>query len=238
MVRICLRAGGVSTAAILFSLSAHATLLCLPPLAPSGVILNVDDTCAADHASASPIGALVSDTGVQPFSLTGSGITTGGNLREVVYREMAGTLDFYFQFEITSGTALSSVSNANTGNFAGFNTEVGTVSPIQLLSGQPGSAAPVFDTRSANGDTIEWSYLNGVGVGSTSLTMAISTNATLDQASNIGLLGAGGGTETLNGFEPGGTGRAPIPEPTSILLLGTGLGLVAASTRLRRRLKK
>ena len=51
---------------------------------------------------------------------------------------------------------------------------------------------------------------------------------TLDNASNIGLIGAGGGTETVAGFEP----IPAVPEPVSIILLGTTLALAAIFIRL------
>jgi hypothetical protein len=60
--------------------------------------------------------------------------------------------------------------------------------------------------------------------------MAISTNATQDAPGSIGLIGANGGTQTLAGFEP----ISAVPEPVSIILLGTALALSAVFIRRRQ----
>lgn len=219
---------------LVLSPAARATLLCLPNLPPGGVEFpNVDDSCASDRSGSSPKGSVAADTGIQTFSFTGSGITTSGNLREVVFRESSGTLDFFIQLDVISGMVLSAVNDVNTGNFSTFLTAVGTVSPIQLLPGPAGTASPSFDTRSSTGDTIEWRYLSGIPVGTASYTMAISTDGTIFGPSNIGLLGAGGGTATLDGFQP----LATTPEPLSIILLGTVLASFAIVARRRYSLK-
>ena len=211
--------------------SAHATLLCLPAIAPGGLEFpNVDDSCPSDSKAPDPLGSIVSDTGMESFSLFGSGITTAGSLREIVYRELTGTLDFYIQLEVTSGSSLAAIDNVNTADFSSFLTRIGTLSSVQLLPGPPGTAGPALDTRSALGDTIEWSFLSPVTLNETSFAMAISTNATADAPSNIGLLGAGGGTETLDGLQP----VAAVPEPVAIVLLGTALALFAVLVRRRR----
>jgi hypothetical protein len=216
---------------MIVSPSAKAALLCLPVLPPGGVLLpNTDDTCPADYSGTSPIGTLVSDTGVQAFSFTGSGVTTAGNLQEVVYRELGGTLDFYLQVQVTSGVLDSAISGLNTGNFGGpppFVTQVGTTSLIQLLGA--GTVAPYYDTRSAQGSTIQWNYLNGVTAGSTSFTMAISTDALFDAPGNIALIGSGG-TATLAGFQPV---RTPEPKLEVYIVLGATLGLAALFIRRR-----
>jgi hypothetical protein len=197
----------------------------LVALAQGSTIPNDDDPTA--HAGMNPLGSPVSDTGVQSFSMTGSGITTTGNLREVVWRNPSGTLDFYMQFDVLSG-ALSSVFAADTGNFGGFLTSAGTVSTIALL-GAPGSQFPTSISRSpGDGDTLTFIFTKPITSG-LSATMVVSTNALLDHASNIGLIGGGGGTQTLGGFQP----MQAIPEPRTVGLFAAGVGLILMGRRRR-----
>jgi hypothetical protein len=207
---------------------ASAGLIGLPTLSPGTTLANVDDLSVADRNGTSPLGSIFLDTGVQNFSFTGSGITTSGQVREVVFRETTGTLDFLIGVNVTAG-ALSEVSQVNTGNFVGFTTRVGTISLIQLL-GAAGSFQPTTVSRTSGGDTIDWNYNTNLTGGQAAVAV-ISTDAFNAIPSNVGLIGAGGGTQTVAGFEP-----TNVPEPTSFVLMGGGL--VVAGLLRRRRSKK
>jgi len=221
----------VATAVLLFggAVLSQASLISLPSLAPGSSVANVDDT--VDHSGINPIGSLFSDSGIQSYSFVGSGITTSGTLREVVYQEASGTLDFFIHVSVTGGS-LSQVSLVNTGDFSGFDTRVGTISPIALLGLGAGTKLPITAFRTAGGDTVTWLFASPITAGQQAATLVISSNATLDKPSNIGLIGAGGGTVTLNGFQP----VAGVPEPSTLLLMGAGL-LGAAIAAKKRALK-
>jgi hypothetical protein len=209
--------------------AAHASLVGLPVVAPGSTVSNTDDVLGVDHNGINPVGSLFLDTGVQNFNFTGSGITTAGTVREVVYKEGGGTLDFLMEVNVSSGS-LSEVSQVNTGNFMQFTTEIGTISPVALLGLGTGTFFPTSVSRTGGGDTIIFNFNNPITKGE-SATMVISTNATNAIGSNIGLIGAGGGTQTVDGFQP-----TNVPEPATLSILG--VGLIAMSFIRRRRAEK
>jgi hypothetical protein len=191
-------------------LSAHAELVCLPSVAPGGVVPNTNDNCPGDRNGSAPLGTIVADTGVELFNFNGSGQNTSGQFEEVVFRETSGTLDFLMQLNVTNGN----IFTVDTGNFHGFDTELGSLSEVSILGF--GSTAPTFDFRSSDGATVGFGFA-GNPLAGLSFTLGISTDAINFAGSNVGLIGSSGGTQTLFAFEP-------VPEPPFYGLLAFGVG--------------
>jgi hypothetical protein len=234
----------LAAAMVLASPSAHATILLLPTLAPGGTENpNVNDPSKTTLAS---IGTLIATTGPVAFSGTNASHseTTNGTYVEDVIREASGTLDFLIQFDVNttgSGVAQGVDRLVATGfSLPGLVTNVGTLSNINLAGISPnGTVAPVQDTRSSGtGNSITWfdlfSHTGGmVTPGHTSWTLVIATNSFGNPVACTGCIDISTtDVPTLeNGFLPDSV--APVPEPVSIILLGTALALSAVFIRRR-----
>lgn len=158
-----------------------------------------------------------------PFVLTLGG---SGNLVSAVYMEAGGTLDFYYQ--ITNNmSSVDPLSLAANTSFKGFMTATGFRIDGATLPGGlfvDGTVAPVTADRNAGGDIVEFSFLPPdtakIQPGQTSAVFVISTDAAHFTAGNASVIG--GGVATVAAFEPAGT-VVSTPEPSCLLLLGTGL---------------
>ena len=93
-----------------------------------------------------------------PASGGGNPNQDDGRLVAAVYREPAGTLDFFIQLQVTPGTMFSESTETGTGNFAGALTEVG----MGAVNGNSSSG-----TRSSDRGMIEARFLSGIGSGTT-----------------------------------------------------------------------
>ncbi len=190
-------------------------------LAPGGVTTNLTPL-----PGDLPIGpALGTLSGPFQGSLFGGNPT--GNYVAQVFRNANGGLDFTYDFTVTGGSVTTAAMATFLPSLLGsiFRTDVFVLPGTGVT---PSSAS----RTGAPGDFLAFQYVpNTVNAGESSLTLVIATDA--HQFNNEGILGLiGGDTASVRAFQPIG---APIPEPSSMLLLGTGLSTVAAT--LRRRMK-
>jgi len=129
-------------------------------------------------------------------------------------------LDFVYEFT-NDPTSADIIGRSTTTNFTGFLTDVGFAA-----SSPAGSILP-FTVDRFTADSIGFTFsAPPVFPGQTSAILEIETNALHFQPGTINFID--GGIATVAGFAP------TIPEPSSLLLLGSGL--LAAGALLRRKL--
>lgn len=189
-----------------------------------------------------------------PCTITGSFISE-------VYQEAGGTLDFYYQISVNP-TSTSDLEELSFGEFLASNVSspggvnVGQVTNVALLgtSGVPGACGfgvnpactsvtltkpnkgtqlPIVVTYDPSG-TLSLDFAGQHPA--TSEVFVVSTNDTLFNLGDVSLNGNGGtaeGDPPLFAFQP----ASSVPEPVSIVLLGTTLALAALFIRRRHMTK-
>lgn len=159
-----------------------------------------------------------------PFSSTSfSGILTSsvyGNDASNPFG--AGSLTFTYQYSINTGP--DSSEGISLGGFSGFNTDVTYQAPTT-------DVAPVLDSRSANGNNIEFNFIPQITPGMSSALLIVQTSA---EVFNIG-------TSTVldNTGSPNVAILAPeavvgVPEPTSAGFILLGFSVLVYARRLRK----
>jgi hypothetical protein len=153
-----------------------------------------------------------------------------GFLTAAVYRNLVGSLDFYYQF-FNSSSSPDSISRITMNSFAGFTTDIGYTNEnfdqdgnsLANFRGSRSNQVPLVGERVSDA-TVGFnfgagSFLPKINPNEYSSTLVIRTNAT-----NYGI----GSTSIINGavanvatFAP--TAGSNVPEPATYALMGAGL---------------
>ncbi|MGI8990258.1 MAG: PEP-CTERM sorting domain-containing protein [Bryobacteraceae bacterium] len=204
--------------------AAHASFLAGTTLTSPG------SSVFPGNATGDPAGMLLASNAA-PYSFSTTGGTTSGTLTSAVFRNPSGTLDFYYQVANAANSASAIARESNT-NFAGFITYTGyrTDGPAVGAPFQSGSVPPITADSTGNVIGFQFTPPNGAKVtaGTISNILVISTNATAYVLGNAAVID--GGTQTVSAFQPTGS----VPEPVSMLLMGTGLLALAGVRRFKK----
>jgi len=217
MLKRSIIAGAVLTFAMLtLAIPASATLL--PPGTPSF------PGQAADPFLTAPSGAQVGSIG--PTAVANG--TLALTYMERVYLDgpnLACPAGSCLTFLIdVSNTGTDTINRITTKSFAGYLVDAG------YLAIAAGATHPTTDDRSADGSVIGFqNFVVPFAHGLATQTLVIQTNAkTFDSFGTLNF--SNGATISTAGLQP-----TPLPEPSSLLLLGSGLvGLVYSQARRRR----
>jgi len=187
-----------------------------------GNIIPIGTSGAPDIFTGQPAGTLLLSV-LDRFSVG----ATSGNLETAVYRDAGGTLDFYYQVNVTS--TASAVNFLNVFGYTGFpNADEGYRTDGGSIAGfiVNGTVIPTSIFRAT--DRIAFT-ITGVGAGQSSSVLEVQTAAKTFVAGVAQVAGGDGQTGDLAVFAPSPT----VPEPASILLVGGGLLAIAGLSRRR-----
>lgn len=184
------------------------------PIVPGGSTLTTGTTSALRPELA---GLIIADP-VIPFVGTdvfGDVVFTGTLQARVVREDVSGTLDFYFRI-FNDPTSLDSIERLSTTSYGSFLTDVDW-----RIDGL-GTVGPSDANRSSSGSRVSFNFNDpldpGIDPGEGSRFFFIKTNATTFGPGSTVLID--GGIAAVQTFAPAVT---PVPEPSTLLLLGSGL---------------
>jgi len=220
-----------------------ASVLLVVPATSQATVLVPGGTAMPD-VLADPAGTLL-DSILTPIS---SGGELVARLRAAVVRNAGGTLDFYYQIanKGTSGHNLDFSLSESFATGATFATSVFyrlENGGLDFFLNGMSDATPSGAERSADGTTVGFEFTGSpiqserkINPGEVSQIIVIRTNAT----SYVGGLTTVGNSITLTGpsFAPSGFAPSAVPEPASLLLLGSAFAAAGYVARHRVAKKK
>jgi hypothetical protein len=176
-------------------------------------------------AEPAPTGGVVVATQTSPFVST---TYTGELVSTVIQGDTTNTLGgLTFTYELRNLSGTHSINRLSINGFDGFTTDVSHSAPPAA-----GSVVPAYADRETSGSSIGFSWVaapigsGAVGPGQTSAVMVVQTNSPVFVPTSAFV---------LDGFPAGMLAFAPVPEPSTFVLAGTGVALLAYGFSRRRR---
>ncbi len=218
-----------------------------PPALPPNTTVSLTDPVTS-ITFATPSGLTFVTDSLSNYSASSTSGSYSGQIKSAVYRNSSsGTLDFFYQFDVTSASAQGSTAGSEA--ISPFDaptptlyslaigvttTTTGGTTPtaidplcpsctIDPLSSYFGTNATInLTSDSIGGVSVGQNLTTPMGVNYVSPQFFVATNALYYGTGSLGLVG-GGGIAQANVFVPN------TPEPSSLILMGSVLGLLGIS---------
>jgi hypothetical protein len=184
-----------------------------------------------DVFTGQPVGTLLASE-ITPFSISGA----QGTLDSEVYEELGGTVDFYYQINVT--TATDPILYNNDFGFTGYTTDIGYRTDGASLSGGvfvDGTNIPDSLFRATDRVAFEFP-VTAIAAGESSTVLEIKTDATSFTSASALVSNDSQESSDLATFGPFGP-IASTPEPASILQVAGGL-IAIVLFRRRNKIRK